>query len=24
MAVFLACSVMSYGYFVLAKDNSRQ
>ena len=22
MAVFLACSVMSYGYFVLAKDNS--
>jgi MFS family permease len=24
MAVFLACSVMSYGYFVLAKDNSRE
>ena len=24
MAVFLACSVMSYGYFMLAKDNSRQ
>ena len=24
MAVFLACSVISYGYFVLAKDNSRQ
>lgn len=24
MAVFLACCVMSYGYFVLAKDNSRQ
>jgi predicted MFS family arabinose efflux permease len=24
MAVFLACNVMSYGYFVLAKDNSRQ
>jgi len=24
MAVFLGCSVMSYGYFVLAKDNSRQ
>ena len=24
MAVFLACSVMSYGYFLLAKDNSRQ
>jgi predicted MFS family arabinose efflux permease len=24
MAGFLACNVMSYGYFVLAKDNSRQ
>jgi hypothetical protein len=24
MAVFLACNVMSYGYFVLAKDNSGQ
>jgi hypothetical protein len=24
LAVFLACSVMSYGYFLLAKDNSRQ
>jgi predicted MFS family arabinose efflux permease len=24
MAVFLGCSVMSYGYFMLAKDNSRQ
>jgi hypothetical protein len=24
MAVFLACSVMSYGYFLLAKDNSPQ
>ncbi|MEO7390951.1 MAG: MFS transporter [Ramlibacter sp.] len=24
LAVFLALSVMSYGYFVLAKDNSRQ
>jgi MFS family permease len=24
MAVFLVCSVISYGYFVLAKDNSRQ
>jgi predicted MFS family arabinose efflux permease len=24
MAVFLACCVMSYGYFMLAKDNSRQ
>ncbi len=24
MAVFLVCSVMSYGYFMLAKDNSRQ
>jgi len=24
MAVFLGCSVMSYGYFLLAKDNSRQ
>jgi MFS family permease len=24
MAVFLACCVISYGYFVLAKDNSRQ
>jgi len=24
MAVFLACSVMSYGYFILAKDNSRE
>jgi hypothetical protein len=24
MAVFLCCSVMSYGYFMLAKDNSRQ
>lgn len=24
MAVFLACCVMSYGYFLLAKDNSRQ
>jgi predicted MFS family arabinose efflux permease len=24
MTVFLACSVVSYGYFVLAKDNSRQ
>jgi len=24
MAVFLACSVMSYGYFMLAKDNSSQ
>jgi predicted MFS family arabinose efflux permease len=24
MAVFLVCSVMSYGYFVLAKDNSRE
>ncbi|MES3001745.1 MAG: MFS transporter [Pseudomonadota bacterium] len=24
LAVFLACSVMSYGYFMLAKDNSRQ
>jgi hypothetical protein len=22
MAVFLACSVISYGYFLLAKDNS--
>jgi hypothetical protein len=22
MAVFLVCSVISYGYFVLAKDNS--
>ncbi|MEO5670750.1 MAG: MFS transporter [Ramlibacter sp.] len=24
LAVFLACSVISYGYFLLAKDNSRQ
>jgi MFS family permease len=24
MAVFLGCSMISYGYFVLAKDNSRQ
>ncbi len=24
MAVFLGCSVISYGYFVLAKDNSHQ
>ena len=24
LAVFLACSVMSYGYFMLAKDNSRE
>lgn len=24
LAVFLLCSVMSYGYFMLAKDNSRQ
>jgi len=24
MAVFLVCNVMSYGYFMLAKDNSRQ
>lgn len=24
MTVFLACSVISYGYFLLAKDNSRQ
>ena len=24
MAVFLGCSMLSYGYFVLAKDNSRQ
>jgi predicted MFS family arabinose efflux permease len=24
MAVFLGCSVMSYGYFMLAKDNSSQ
>lgn len=24
LAVFLACSVMSYGYFLLAKDNSGQ
>jgi MFS family permease len=24
MAVFLVCSVISYGYFVLAKENSRQ
>ena len=24
MTVFLACSVISYGYFMLAKDNSRQ
>jgi MFS family permease len=24
MAVFLACSVMAYGYFMLANDNSRQ
>ena len=24
MAVFLACSIISYGYFLLAKDNSRQ
>jgi len=24
MAVFLACSVMSYGHFLLAKDNSRR
>ena len=24
LAVFLACSVMSYGYFLLAKDNSSQ
>ncbi len=24
MAVFLVCCVISYGYFVLAKDNSRQ
>jgi MFS family permease len=24
LAVFLVCSVMSYGYFLLAKDNSRQ
>ena len=24
MAVFLACNVMAYGYFVLAKDNSGQ
>ena len=24
MAVFLACSVISYGYFLLAKDNSGQ
>jgi MFS family permease len=24
MAVFLVCSVISYGYFLLAKDNSRQ
>ncbi|MBG9388709.1 MFS transporter [Caenimonas aquaedulcis] len=24
LAVFLGCGVMSYGYFVLAKDNSRQ
>src|SRR6185369_10483699 len=24
MAVFLVCSVISYGYFMLAKDNSRQ
>ena len=24
MAVFLACSVISYGHFLLAKDNSRQ
>jgi MFS family permease len=24
MAVFLACSVMSYGHFMVAKDNSRQ
>jgi hypothetical protein len=22
MAVFLGCSIMSYGYFMLAKDNS--
>lgn len=24
MGVFLACSVISYGYFMLAKDNPRQ
>jgi hypothetical protein len=24
MAAFLACSVISYGHFLLAKDNSRQ
>jgi hypothetical protein len=24
MAVFLGCGVISYGYFLLAKDNSRQ